>query len=166
MIFGKVELLVAAHIHRLERDMTNPRPDWAKISPDCDDIQEISRDCAHANPSLDRNRRRTERNPTRQYTSLTFGTTTLIADLVELSRDGARVRIVDGTRPALHAAVSITLFDGYKVDGSIIWSDSNYAGIAFTTPISDLDDRLQFEDLGQGFFSRALALQKVSRSKS
>jgi hypothetical protein len=145
--------------------MNNSRQDWTYISPDFEDIEDPATIVDPAHDSKSQDRRGHPRSVTSQHISISFGTTTLIADLVELSQFGTRLRIVNGAVPNLGSGLSITLFDGSKIAGTVMWLDASFIGVSFKTPVADLDDRLLFEDLGQAYFSRALVLQKATQSK-
>ncbi len=151
--------------------MTNSRKSWAHISANVEDIEEVipnraGPDTAGRPGPVKEDRRRSPRSATSQHVSVAYGNATVIADLVELSQTGARLRIVDGSLPNVRTRVSITLFDGSRIGGIVSWLKASYIGIGFDEPVADIDDRLLFEDLGQAYYSRALSLQKGTQNQN
>lgn len=92
-----------------------------------------------------------------------FRSANMICDLVDLSETGAKIRILDGAVPNIDERVVLTLFDGTPVDGHVSWIRDKHIGIAFRAPVPNVDDRLDFEDLGSAFFGKAVTLQKATR---
>jgi hypothetical protein len=45
----------------------------------------------------------------------------------------------------------------------VSWIRDKHIGIAFRAPVPNVDDRLDFEDLGSAFFGKAVTLQKATR---
>ncbi len=108
-------------------------------------------------------RRNDFRHTASQHAAMRFRNANMICDLVDLSETGAKIRIIDGAVPNIDERVILTLFDGTSVDGHVSWMQGKYIGIAFRNPVLNVDDRLDFEDLGSGFFGKAVTLQKSTR---
>lgn len=138
---------------------------WTHASPDAEDIEEVSAFSAEAESDRNPNDRRKQRRfETVQCVSVTYRGGRTICDLVELSPQGARLRIVSGTVPAIASEVSISLLNGATVHGTVKWLGKSEIGVALDAAISDVETLLMFEDLGEGFYSAALRLQRKSRS--
>jgi c-di-GMP-binding flagellar brake protein YcgR len=108
--------------------------------------------------------RRTEfRHTAHQHVAVQFRNTTRICDLIDLSETGAKISILDGTVPNADENLILTLFDGTLVEGTVTWIGEQHIGIEFRTPVTNVDDRLDFEDLGSAYFGKAVTLQKSTR---
>lgn len=92
-----------------------------------------------------------------------FRNANMICDVVDLSEMGAKISIHDGAVPNIEERVILTLFDGTTVDGHVSWILDKHIGVEFRTPVTNVDDRLDFENLGSGFFGKAVRLQKSTR---
>jgi hypothetical protein len=108
-------------------------------------------------------RRSAARHVARQHVAIRFRNTNLICDLVDLSETGARISVLDGVVPNVDDTVTLTLFDGTIVEGRVSWLRDESIGIEFKQRVSDVDERLDFEDLGSGYFGKAVTLQKSTR---
>jgi hypothetical protein len=131
---------------------------WATISVDAEDIVEVTA----SNPSTPaglEERRRHRRHGTVQHVAVTSARGCLIADLLDLSPEGAKLKIVSGTVPNRGEAISITLIDECTISGSVSWLNLSNIGISFKLPLSDVENMLSFETLGRSYFSKALRLQ-------
>jgi len=82
---------------------------------------------------------------------------------MDLSETGAKICVLDGVVPNVDENLVLTLFDGTVVEGRVSWLRDKSIGIEFTNPVTDADERLDFEDLGSGFFGKAVTLQKSTR---
>lgn len=92
-----------------------------------------------------------------------FRNANMICDLVDLSETGAKISILDGAVPNIDERVVLTLFDGTAVEGHVSWIRDEHIGVEFRSPVMNVDDRLDFEDLGSAFFGKAVTLQKSTR---
>lgn len=92
-----------------------------------------------------------------------FRNANMICDLVDLSETGAKISILDGAVPNIDEQVVLTLFDGTAVEGYVSWIRDKHIGVEFRNPVTNVDDRLDFEDLGSAFFGKAVTLQKSTR---
>jgi hypothetical protein len=108
-------------------------------------------------------RRNDYRYSASQHAAMRFRNANMICDLVDLSETGAKIRILDGAVPNIDERVVLTLFDGTPVDGHVSWIRDKHIGIEFRNPVMNVDDRLDFEDLGSAFFGKAVTLQKSTR---
>jgi hypothetical protein len=120
-------------------------------------------DLAPANllPSLER--RQETRQAAHQHVAIGFRNVTLICDLVDLSETGAKICVLDGVVPNINEKLVLTLFDGTVLEGKVSWLRDKHIGAEFAYPVIDVDARLDFEDLGSGFFGKAITLQKAAR---
>lgn len=108
-------------------------------------------------------RRAEFRQTTHQHAVMQFRSSSMICDLVDLSETGAKIRILDGAVPNVEERVTLTLFDGTPVNGYVSWVEKNHIGIEFRDPVTDVAERLDFEDLGREYFGKAVSLQKSAR---
>jgi hypothetical protein len=108
-------------------------------------------------------RRDEARHVARQHVAIRFRNSNLICDLMDLSETGAKICVLDGVVPNVDESLVLTLFDGTVVEGRVSWLRDKSIGIEFTSPVTDADERLDFEDLGSGFFGKAVTLQKSTR---
>ncbi|HVZ04395.1 PilZ domain-containing protein [Hyphomicrobium sp.] len=111
-----------------------------------------------------RNERRQDfRHLAHQHVAVQFRNTTRICDLVDLSETGAKISILDGAVPNVDEKLSLTLFDGTYIEGYVTWIGEKHIGIEFRVPLANVDERLDFEDLGSAYFGKAVTLQKSTR---
>ncbi|WP_339086087.1 PilZ domain-containing protein [Hyphomicrobium sp. ghe19] len=108
-------------------------------------------------------RRTAERHSARQHVALRFRNSHLICDLTDLSETGAKISVLDGVVPNVDETVMLTLFDGTVITGTVSWLREKHIGVEFATPVSDVDERLDFENLGRDYFGKAVKLQKSAR---
>ena len=112
---------------------------------------------------LSDDRRAAERHSARQHVALRFRNSHLICDLTDLSETGAKISVLDGVVPNVDETVMLTLFDGTVITGTVSWLREKHIGVEFATPVSDVDERLDFENLGRDYFGKAVKLQKSAR---
>ncbi|WP_045834916.1 PilZ domain-containing protein [Hyphomicrobium sp. 99] len=112
-------------------------------------------------PSDDR--RNAARHEARQHVALRFRSSRLICDLTDLSESGAKISVLDGIVPDVDETVSLTLFDGTIIVGRVSWLKDRHIGVEFVTPVTDVDERLDFENLGRNYYQKAVRLQKSAR---
>jgi hypothetical protein len=113
--------------------------------------------------SDDDERRDDLRHEARQHIAIEFRNHRLICDLIDLSECGAKISVLDGIVPNTGEDVTLTLFDGTAIGGRVSWLREKHIGVAFEYPIPDVDERLDFENLGREYFGKAVALQKSTR---
>ncbi|MET0407030.1 MAG: PilZ domain-containing protein [Hyphomicrobium sp.] len=113
--------------------------------------------------SSDDERRADLRQEARQHVAIEFRNTRLICDLSDLSEFGAKISVLDGMVPNVGDGVTLTLFDGMRIEGRVSWLREKHIGVEFIYPVTDIDGRLDFENLGRDYFSKAVALQKSTR---
>lgn len=123
----------------------------------------LSREIIPATDLKHRDRRNEFRHTAHQHVAVQFRNTTRICDLIDLSETGAKISILDGTVPNADEKLILTLFDGTLVEGTVTWIGEQHIGIEFRTPVTNVDDRLDFEDLGSAYFGKAVTLQKSTR---
>lgn len=111
----------------------------------------------------DDDRRGDFRHGARQHVAIAFRELRLICDLIDLSESGAKISVGDGIVPNMNEPVSLTLFDGTTLEGRVLWLRNKHLGIEFQQPVPDVDERLDFENLGREFFGKAVTLQKSAR---
>ena len=113
--------------------------------------------------TADYERRDDLRHGARQHIGLQFRGLRLICDLVDLSEQGAKISVGDGIVPNISENVSLTLFDGTVIEGQVSWLRDKHIGVAFSNPVANVDECLDFENLGREFFGKAVTLQKFGR---
>lgn len=111
----------------------------------------------------DDERRNDLRHAARQHVALQFRNFSLICDLIDLSESGAKISVLDGIVPNVGEHAALTLFDGTMIDGRVSWLRDKHIGVEFLHPIPDVDERLDFENLGRDYFGKAVTLQKSTR---
>jgi hypothetical protein len=111
----------------------------------------------------DDERRNASRHTARQHIALRFRNLHLICDLTDLSESGAKISVLDGVVPNVDEIVSLTLFDGTVIAGKVSWLREKHIGVEFSAPVTDVDERLDFENLGRDYFHKAVKLQKSMR---
>lgn len=80
-------------------------------------------------------------------------------EIVDLSRYGARIRIRQGLMPMANAAVALCFMDGESSKASVVWTKGTECGLQFLEPLSDLDGKRHFDEMGADFFHAILNLQ-------
>lgn len=123
----------------------------------------LRRDIVPAEDIQPGDRRQDFRHSANQYVAMTFRNTTRICDLVDLCETGAKLTILDGAVPNVDEQLIVTLFDGTTIGARVTWVGERHIGIEFIDPVTNVDDRLDFEDLGSAYFGRAVSLQKSAR---
>jgi len=113
--------------------------------------------------SDDVDRRNDLRRDARQHVAIQFRELRLICDLVDLSEFGAKISVGDGIVPNVDESVQLTLFDGTMIDGRVSWLRDKHLGVEFHQVVPNVDERLDFENLGREFFGKAVTLQKSTR---
>ncbi|MBS0235482.1 MAG: PilZ domain-containing protein [Proteobacteria bacterium] len=108
-------------------------------------------------------RRNDLRHMARQHIAIQFRGLHLICDLVDLSESGAKISVLDGIVPNVDEGATLTLFDGTMIEGRVSWLRDRHIGIEFLQPVPDVDERLDFENLGRDYFGKAVTLQKSTR---
>ena len=136
--------------------MKRTRTRKMRRDPDVEDLVP-----ANLLPSCER--RHGARHVAHQYVAIRFRTSNLICDLVDLSETGAKICVLDGVVPNIDEKVVLTLFDGTTVEGEVSWLRDKHIGVEFVNPVVDVDERLDFEDLGSAYFGKAVTLQKTTR---
>jgi hypothetical protein len=122
-----------------------------------------AKDVVATNFLLPGDRRYNSRQLARQHVAMRFRRSNLICDLVDLSETGAKICVLDGVVPNIDEKLVLTLFDGTEIEGQVSWLKDQHIGIVFASRVSDVDERLDFEDLGSAYFGRAVTLQKATR---
>lgn len=110
-------------------------------------------------------RRRSARHDARQHVAIVTNASRLVCDLIDISDSGAKLQIVDGAVPSEGENLVLVLIDGTYAPATVTWVGSKGFGIAFETPLDEIDAHLEAESLGQGYFSRAVQLQKLLNTK-
>ncbi len=103
------------------------------------------------------------RHVAHQHVAIRFRNSHLICDLIDLSETGAKISVLDGVVPNVAEPLILTLFDGTAVAGRVAWLEGEHIGVEFVSPVADVDEHLDFEDLGRAYFGKAVTLQKSTR---
>ena len=128
------------------------------------DLEARRRNAVDAGSEISSPERRSDsRQAAHQHVAIRFRSFNLICDLVDLSERGARVCVLDGIVPNNGETVVLTLFDGTVIEGKVSGLRDKYIAVAFAAPISEVSERLDFENLGRAYFGKAVALQKSTR---
>ena len=109
---------------------------------------------------LDTGERRHHRHETWQLVETEFAAANVVAELLNLSRSGANLRIKNGFSPTVGCSVTITWMDGTEISGLVKWSDIHHVGIEFSEQVANTDELLHFDHLGQDFIRGVFKLQR------
>lgn len=139
--------------------MTRPLRPPVRRDPNAEDLSPVT-----TNSGAER--RVCTRRESSQHVAVRFGETDIICDLIELSESGAKFSAMNCDVPTRGEALSITLFDGTPLTGTVSWARPPQFGVAFKEPLACVDDKLDFEDLGRAYFAKAVALQKAAQNRS
>ena len=110
-------------------------------------------------------RRRSMRHDAQQHVAIVTSASRLVCDLIDLSDSGAKLRIVDGAVPGEGEKLILVLFDGTCAPATVTWVGPKSFGISFERNLTEIDAHLETESLGQGYFSKAVQLQKLLNLK-
>jgi len=80
-------------------------------------------------------------------------------EIVNLSRTGMRIAMIEGVVPKIGTWVVIEVIGRREIDAEIVWTDSVSIGLRFVEPLEDALDAIQTEDLGAEFFRAAVRFQ-------
>jgi len=105
-------------------------------------------------------RRMFERFKTEQLVELGVQSQLILAELINLSDSGARLRIAKGVIPAAGRCVSVRLLDRTILLGVTRWTDFEQIGVQFLGAAINPQDYLSYEDHGQKMFSMILQQQR------
>ncbi len=145
--------------------MKQPKNARTQFSRDAEDISEVPKD-ADVGGAPRGERRKHHRIDAAQHVVVERASGRIVADLVDLSAEGARLRILNGMVPKEGEAISISLLNGTNLSGTVSWLTSRDFGVALGTKLGDVEDLVMFEDLGEAYFSKALRLQRRLQSRS
>jgi hypothetical protein len=82
-----------------------------------------------------------------------------VADLVEMSSTGARIRAPFGVPLDQGQSARLTLLDGTHLRCRIVWSGRRAVGVRFEQLVAAPWEHLDPEHLGRDFFTRILEVQ-------
>jgi hypothetical protein len=108
-----------------------------------------------------RDRRKSVRYATSQQAEICMAALENVFELVDLSDQGAKLRIISGLVPSLSSPVFIRLLDQTEIVGITRWIGRQDIGVQFMPSAFNADDHLTYDDLGQQHF--ALILQRQRR---
>lgn len=114
----------------------------------------------------DVDRRGDGRIGTSQFAELEVTAGRYVVELLNLSEQGACVRLSNMPVPSIDSPVALVLCDGDVAIGTVRWLGRDTAGLEFTQTIATPQAKTELEHLGRAMFSRVLALQSKRRSSS
>lgn len=116
--------------------------------------------------SDDENRRGNGRLPTSQFAEFETPSGRYVVELVNLSQQGACIRLSNMPIPPLGTAVALHLMDGEVAIGELKWLGRDTAGVEFTQTITTPEAKIELEHLGREMFLRVANLQSKRRSST
>lgn len=105
-------------------------------------------------------RRRSDRFEDRQAAAIVTSRRRQICDVLDLSQNGAKLRIVEGLTPVPEESVTLTLLDGTSLPSVVTWAKGQMIGLQFLRSLAVVEAHLILEELGGDYFRRAVQLQK------
>ncbi|MEM9028178.1 MAG: PilZ domain-containing protein [Pseudomonadota bacterium] len=105
-------------------------------------------------------RRRTERVPTGYNVSFRMPEFQNLAELIDISATGCRIRVRNGLAPYDHGLIRISTMDQSQIDGKVIWVSGQDCGVIFSQLIPDVFDFVHFDHLGEEFYWRIAEMQQ------
>jgi hypothetical protein len=108
-----------------------------------------------------RDRRQSVRHTTSQQAEICLAASDNVFELVDLSDQGAKLRIISGLVPSLSSPIFIRLLDRTEIIGITRWIGKQDIGVKFMPSAFNADDHIFYDDLGQQHF--ALILQRQRR---
>lgn len=91
--------------------------------------------------------------------SCLLNTVSYNVELVNLSSEGAQIRMREGLMPSPGSRVELAFMDGEALPATVIWVNLTDCGLMFDNPIERLDERTHFDELGADFYVSVLKLQ-------
>ena len=104
-------------------------------------------------------RRIDARADTDQLILIRTGVGDLVAELLDISASGARVRLRDGLCPPVGYPITIVLLDKTELTGKIARVDGTSIGIAFDLKLLQPAEYLHYDHLGFDFYRTIQSLQ-------
>jgi PilZ domain len=136
--------------------MNEPRKVSTYISPDVEDL-------VPCEPNCDVERRKSVRHKASQFVALKSEQTGNIAELVDISNYGAKIRLIDGATLMINERVVITFINHAATECKVLWQENEHIGILFREPFDHVEEALTIEHLGNGYFVEIKRLQNAVR---
>lgn len=114
----------------------------------------------------DENRRGDGRLSTSQFAEFETPAGRYVVELVNLSQQGACIRLSNMPVPPLGTAVALHLMDGEVAIGELKWLGRDTAGVEFNQNINTPEAKIELEHLGREMFLRVANLQSKRRSST
>lgn len=111
-------------------------------------------------------RRKFMRHATSQFVAIKSKQDGSIAELVDLSSHGARIRLIDGTIPMTDELVLITFINRAASEGRVLWQQNEHIGVRFQAPFDHVEEALTVDHLGNGYFVEVMRLQNAARKST
>lgn len=108
-------------------------------------------------------RRSAARRQTAYNASCTMRTVSYNVELLDLSPQGARVRMRQGLVPEKGQRISIRLMNGQSIDCVVSWVAETDIGLQFNESLADAIDCANFDEMGSDFYKSVLKYQ-ISRN--
>lgn len=112
----------------------------------------------------DEDRRDDGRIPTYQLAEFESSAGRYVVELVNLSQQGACVRLRNMPVPPLDTPVALHLMDGEVAIGELKWLNRDLAGVVFNRELTEPEEKVELEHLGREMFVRVANLQSKRRS--
>ena len=88
---------------------------------------------------------------------------TVVIDLLDLSRGGAKCLLPCSIDLIPGQKLDLVFLDESQVTGHITWQHSDHVGIEFNCKLLDIDDLLHFEHLGFAHFASIIRMQSAKQ---
>ena len=99
------------------------------------------------------------RVPTHTPLRLKLPNSTMVIDLLDLSRGGARCQLPAPVNFIPGQKLDLVFLDESQVTGHITWQHAEHVGIEFNCKLLDINDLLHFEHLGFDHFASIIRMQ-------
>jgi PilZ domain len=77
-------------------------------------------------------------------------------EIVDLSKEGARIYVRQGLMPPDNATVSLCFMDGAANEATVVWTSGFECGLKFSEPLTELEEKRHFDEMGADFFHSIL----------
>ena len=104
------------------------------------------------------------RVPTHTPLRLKLPDGSMVIDLLDLSRGGAKCLLPAPVNLIPGQKLDLVFLDESQVTGHITWQHAEHVGIEFNCKLLDIDDLLHFEHLGFGHFASIIRMQNRKQS--
>ncbi len=91
-----------------------------------------------------------------------IGPVAFTVEVRNVSQRGAQIRIRQGLTPSAGQLVTLSFMNSAVVEGQVVWSDGNMAGLRFVNQDNIYWDAIHFEEMGADYYTAVLKFQSAS----